>query len=110
MSRIGSMLLLLLLFTLHGCAFENGAPLDKDRDMREMGLDYAADQGERAAAAREVAFQSKNGMLPLMPELYWGRYMYYPSAGSGCYVTVTEKDLNREEVGIYEINVCEDEK
>jgi len=105
MSRIGLLLLPALLFAFYGCAFENGALPDMGSEIMPE-TDYAADRVAREEAAREVAFKAKSGMLPLMPELYWGKYTYYPSPGSGCYMTVIEKDLNREEVGSYEINIC----
>ncbi|MSM40634.1 MAG: hypothetical protein GJT30_13550 [Geobacter sp.] len=105
MSRIRLLSLLVLLLPLSACSFENETGIDQDIDLMQTDR-YAADLAKREAAAREVAFQSRNGTLPLMPLLYWGKYTYYPSAGIGCIVTVTEKDLNREEIGTYDIDVC----
>jgi len=110
MSRIGLLsLLALLLLSLSACSFENETGIDQDSDL--LGTKMPAEElAKREAAAREVAFQSRNGTLPLLPLLYWGKYTYYPGAGIGCIVTVIEKDLNREEIGTYEIDVCGDDK
>lgn len=67
------------------------------------------DKPQRAAAAREVAFQAKNGTLPIKPLLYLGKYAYSTAYGGGCTVVVTEKNLRREVIGTYEIKVCEGE-
>lgn len=67
------------------------------------------DKPQRAAAAREVAFQAKNGTLPIKPLLYLGKYAYSTVYKGGCTVVVTEKNTKREVIGNYEIKVCEGE-
>ena len=62
---------------------------------------------KREANTREVAYQAKEGRLPMLPEIYDGKYLYEPSSSGGCRVEVTEKDLERNPVASYIINVCE---
>jgi hypothetical protein len=62
---------------------------------------------KREANAREVAYQAKEGRLPVLPAIYDGNYLYEPSYDGGCQVEVTEKDIEREPVATYIINVCE---
>ena len=62
---------------------------------------------KREANAREVAYQAKEGRLPMLPAIYDGEYFYEPSYNGGCRVEVTEKDIERKPVSTYIINVCE---
>jgi hypothetical protein len=62
---------------------------------------------KREANAREVAYQAKEGRLPLLPAIYDSKYLYEPSYDGGCKVEVAEKDLERNPVFTYIINVCE---
>jgi hypothetical protein len=61
---------------------------------------------KREANAREVAFQAKEGRLPILPEIYDDKYLYEPAYSGGCRVEVTEKDTERNPVATYTIDVC----
>lgn len=61
---------------------------------------------KREANAREVAYQARLGRLPMLPEIYDNKYFYEPSYNGGCRVEVTEKDLERNPVSSYIIDVC----
>lgn len=67
------------------------------------------DMERRRQAAREVAIQARDRKLPLLPVLWWGKYVYTPSSPDGCDYTVVEHDSNREETGSFEVNLCKEE-
>lgn len=62
---------------------------------------------KREANARTVAYQARGGTLPPVPEIFDDKYFYEPTSDGGCRMEVTEKDLERQPVGSYVINVCE---
>jgi hypothetical protein len=65
------------------------------------------DRQKREEAAREVAFQAKEGTAPSRPLLYYNKYSYYPMYDGACTVTVNEKDTRRVPLATYFIDVCD---
>jgi len=61
---------------------------------------------KREDNAREVAYQARDGRLPMLPEIYDNKYFYDTSYNGGCRVEVTETDIERNPIASYMIDVC----
>lgn len=65
-----------------------------------------ANRQAREQYAREIALQARDGVAPVLPVMYEGKYAYSPKYDGGCIVTVTEKNSSFKVIGNYTVDVC----